>query len=157
MFVYTKISPVYWICQQNLCPLQYIWLVMLKKDLHLWLMNSDTSQGCKTQNRAFGRDVYNIVDKVLYSTCTRANPSFHIAHIVDYVRLHWWYKPGGRVQLKWCFVAIIFDFLATVKGVRDQLLHHLRCELPIADVEAEISIHRTPHILNKTTSIHCNG
>jgi hypothetical protein len=56
------------------------------------------------------------------------------------------------MQLKWCFVAVVLDFLTTIQGVRDQLLHHLCCELPIADVEAKISIHGTPHILNRKSS-----
>jgi hypothetical protein len=58
------------------------------------------------------------------------------------------------MQLKWCLVAIIFDFLTAIQGVRDQLLHHLCCELPIGDVEAKIFICGTPHILNKTTAIY---
>lgn len=53
------------------------------------------------------------------------------------------------MQLKWCLVAVIFDFLAAIQRVRDQLLYHFCREFPIGDVETKISVFRTPHILNK--------
>lgn len=59
------------------------------------------------------------------------------------------------MQLKWCFVAVVLDFLTTIEGVRDQLLHHLRCKFSVTDVEAKISIHGTPNILNRTPT-NCN-
>lgn len=53
------------------------------------------------------------------------------------------------MQLKWCLVAVIFDFLTAIQRVRDQLLYHFCREFPISDVETKISVCRTPHILNK--------
>jgi hypothetical protein len=53
------------------------------------------------------------------------------------------------MQLKWCLVAVIFDFLAAIQGVRYQLLYHFCREFPIGDVETKIFVCRTPHILNK--------
>lgn len=84
-----------------------------------------------------------------FGTCTKAGPSLHVPQVVNYVRFHRWQKPSGRMQLKWCLVAVIFDFLAAIQRVRDQLLHHFCREFPIGDVETKISVLRTPHILNK--------
>jgi hypothetical protein len=53
------------------------------------------------------------------------------------------------MQIKWCLVAVVFDFLAAIQGVRDQLLHHFCREFPIGNVEFKIFVCRTPHILIK--------